>query len=277
MTTSATTVCRTTLHYSPREGDLRLGAAPVEVQIHDARAAGLPGWQVTGFERFDHAVAVQDWTDDDEIAAVHYAEAEALIRDITGCDAALVSDHVKRVASAEKRRREQDPVRLVHSDFAADYERVIRPAYHGVKGRGAATLARTGVSAQQIESAERIVMMQLWRNLGAPKMDFPLAWCDNRTLSVDDARPFPYTGYVAGGRRFDALAIAEPTPGVGHNWYAYPDLTVDEVVVFRTYDTELVRRNEVFFTPHTAFPDPDVTPGSPARFSIELRILCLWL
>ena len=29
-----------------------------------------------------------------------------------------------------------------------------------------------------------------------------------------------------------------------------------------------------FFMPHSAFRDPEVEPGNPARFSIELRVLC---
>ena len=34
---------------------------------------------------------------------------------------------------------------------------------------------------------------------------------------------------------------------------------------------------ETFFTPHTAFRDPAVASGNPARFSIELRVMCLYL
>ena len=51
----------------------------------------------------------------------------------------------------------------------------------------------------------------------------------------------------------------------------------DEVVAFRTYDTELVPKGETFFTPHSAFRDPEVELGSPPRFSIELRVMCLYL
>jgi hypothetical protein len=48
------------------------------------------------------------------------------------------------------------------------------------------------------------------------------------------------------------------------------------VVAFRTYDTELVERGETWFTPHSAFRDPDVGIGRPARSSIELRAICLY-
>jgi hypothetical protein len=274
-----TIFCRTTMNYVARDGE-GMQPGPIDVDIRDARAADadLPGWRDTGFELVsDHASAVRDWTDDHEIAEVHYAEIEDLARCLTGASHALVSDHVKRTAEQAKREREQSPVRLVHSDFAAGYDDIVRLAYREVHGRGAATLARSGLTSEQIEAADRVVMMQFWRNLGAPKMDLPVAFCDNRTVTPEETRPFHYTGYVAGGRSFDALAVMTPTDPATHGWYVYPEMTADEVVAFRTYDTDLVDEGRTFFTPHSAFRDPDVEAGNPARFSIELRVLCLFL
>jgi hypothetical protein len=247
------------------------------VEIRDGRAADLPGWSQCGFELLRHPSAVTDWTDDDEIATVHYPEVEAVASRLTGCDVALVSDHVKRTAQTAKRDREQSPVRLVHSDFAENYADVVRSSYRGVRGRGAATLARSGLSADDVENARRIVMLQFWRNLGAAKMDHPVAFCDGRTVTPAEGRPFRYTGYVAGGRSFDALAIVQPSGPSDHAWYVFPEMTADEVVAFRTYDTDLVGEGKTYFTPHSAFRDPDVEVGNPARFSIELRVMCLFL
>lgn len=268
--------CRAVVNYVPRTGIVRDGPAPVEVDINDARRAQLPGWQECGFELVGHTSEVIDWADDDEICEVHYPEAEDLARRLTGCDSALASDHVKRSGAPVRRPREQPPVRLVHSDFAADYDSVVRRAYRDVHGRGAAALARSGLSAEDIENAPRIMVLQLWRNLGAASMDLPVGFCDARTATPDQAKPFRYTGYVAGGDSFDALAIIAPTDSSDHSWYCYPDMTPDEVVVFRTYDTDLVNQNKTWFTPHTAFRYPEVEEGRPARFSIELRVVCLF-
>ena len=268
--------CRATLNYAPLSGT-DIAGGEVEVEIRDGRTAGLPGWQECGFELVDHASTVTNWTDDDVIANVHYAEIEEMARKLTTCDAALASDHVKRTAADAKREREQAPVRLVHSDFAANYAEIVRGAYHGVRGRGAATLARSGLTADEIEGAPRIVMLQFWRNLGPAKMDLPIAFCDNRTVTPAETRPFHYTGYVAGGRTFDALAVVKPDEPSRHGWYTFPEMKADEVVAFRTYDTELVRDNKTWFTPHSAFRDPAVEPGKPARFSIELRVMCVYL
>ena len=265
--------CRAEVHYANRDGVL-IGP-PVAVAVEDARTTALPGWRACGFELVEHPSAVADWSDDDEIARVHYGEAEELARRLTGCDVALVSDHVRRSAEAARREREQTPVRLIHSDFAANYQDVARHAYDEVHGRGAATLKRVGVAAADIVAARRIVMLQLWRNVGERKMDLPMAFCDARTVTPAETRPFPYTGYVAGGRSFDALAVVEPTAPAAHGWYAFPEMAPDEVVAFRTYDTDLVREERTWFTPHTAIRDPEVELGQPARRSVELRVMCL--
>jgi hypothetical protein len=268
------TYCRASLNYVGRDG-FAGGPRVTEVEIRDGRAASLPGWRDCGFERVDDSSSVQDWTDDEVIATVHYPEAEALARTMTGFEHALVADHVKRSATEAKREREQHPVRLVHSDFADDYGDHVRRNYRNVRGRGAAALARNGLTPDDVASARRIVMLQLWRNLGEPKMDLPVAWCDARTVHRDEMVPFRYTGYVAGADPFDAVAIAAPDDPDRHAWYTFPALTAEEVVVFRTYDTDMVPEGTSYFTPHSAFVDPTVGDDPPPRFSIELRIVCL--
>ncbi len=271
-----TLLCRAEMGYVGPSG-LQAGLQAVEVDILDGRTADLPGWRTCGFERVDHASAVRDWTDDVEIADVHYAEAEAVARSLTGLEHALVADHVKRNAEETRRQREQTPVRLVHSDFADSYGDVVRTNYRNVRGRGAKALERAGLTADDVAGARRIVMLQLWRNLGAPKMDLPVAWCDARTVTRDEMVPFRYNGYVAGADQFDAVAIRAPKSRDQHGWHAFPELTVDEVVAFRTFDTDMVPEGTIYFTPHSAFRDPDVELGAPARFSVELRVMCLEL
>jgi hypothetical protein len=269
-----TTFCRATMNYVSPAG-LQAEPRPLEVEIRDGRAEALPGWRACGFERLDHSTSVGDWTDDEEIAAVHYPEAEALARELTGFEHALVADHVKRNAEDVKRTREQQPVRLVHSDFADSYGDIVRRNYRNVKGRGAAALARNGLTSDDVERARRIVMLQLWRNLGAPKMDLPVAWCDARTVTRHEMVPFRYTGYVAGADAFDAVAIVEPDDPARHHWFTFPELHAGEVVAFRTFDTDMVPTGATYFTPHSAFRDPEVEEGHPPRFSIELRLVCL--
>jgi hypothetical protein len=268
------TFCTAALNYVSAEGPT---AVTRQVDIFDGRTASLPGWEECGFELVDHASAVQRWSDDEEIAAVHHAEVEALAVAMTGCEHALVSGHIKRGPEQAREHADLAPITFVHSDFAPSYLELIRGSYRQAENDGGhAALARNGLTAEDVEAASRIVILQLWRNLGAAKMDHPIAFCDARTVSVAESMAFPVSNYAGSGFDFEALGVFAPAEVGRHRWYAFPELHPDEAVVFRTFDTDLVRAGETFFTPHSAFRDPDVPIGEPARRSIELRATCVW-
>mgnify|MGYP001827057348 FL=1 len=273
--TPAPVFCRSTLHFAARDGALESEA--VEVDILDARASDLPGWNECGFELLSGESTVTDWTDDDEVASIHHGEMEALARRLTGCDVALVSNHIKRGPEFARQHEDLAPIAFVHSDFAVGYDTLVRQSFDDPGREGAAqALERNGVTAADVVAASRLVILQSWRNLGLAKMDFPLAFCDARTVTPADARPIPVTDYAGSGVDFEAVAVLAPTSPDQYRWYAFPELQLDEVVAFRTYDTDLVERGDTWFTPHSAFRDPDVAIGRPARSSIELRAICLF-
>jgi len=272
--TDAEVFCRTTLNFASRT---RLVGESVETDILDGRACDLPGWQSCGFELVPHTTAVSQWSDDDELAEVHHLEMEELARTMTGCDVALVSNHIKRGPDHARRHQDLAPISFVHSDFAAGYDDLVRQSYTDVEREGTRrTLERNGVTADDVAAASRLVILQFWRNIGAAKMDFPLAFCDARTVSPADGRPIAVNDYAGSGTDFEAIAVLAPTSASPYRWYAFPELSDDEVVAFRTYDTDLVERGATWFTPHSAFRDPSVEIGRPARSSIELRAICLF-
>jgi hypothetical protein len=163
----------------------------------------------------------------------------------------------------------------VHSDFDKGQE-VIRNNY--LKGGPGTTVAleRNGMTVDDVRDARRVVTLQFWRNVGPPRMDFPLGWCDARTVMVDDGAGIHVENYAGTGATFDALAMLAPEGPLRHEWYGFPEMKADETVAFRTYDTDLVADGKVWFTPHSAFHDPSVEPGQPARESVELRATCLF-
>lgn len=261
---------RPTLWYSPPDGPP--GTTGVTVTVRDARATPPGGWRDCGFELREAPSDVADWDDDEQVAALAYAEAERLVAGLTGADAVLVSDHVRRRAAGASGRT-QAPVHLVHSDFAPGYERVVAANYRSVRRRGAAALARAEIGPADVARARRLAVLQLWRNLGPRRPDLPVAFCDARTVQPSEVRPAPYTGYVAGGRGFDFLAVIAPGDPDRHQWWSHPDMGPGEVVVFRTYDTEAVAAGRTWFTPHSAWRDP---AGTGPRHSVEMRAVCLW-
>ena len=122
-----------------------------------------------------------------------------------------------------------------------------------------------GITAATAEHA------RVYRSFGVPRILLA-----NELVRADEARPFVVTDYAGAGGRFEALAVSAPAEPDRHRWYAFPEMTADETIVFRTYDTDIVRAGGTFFTPHTAFRDPEVVVGEPARSSIELRATCLF-
>lgn len=263
--------CRTTLNYV-KAG---VGPVPIDADILDGRAADLPGWTECGFELVPHASAVSDWTDREHIAEVHHAEIERLAKEMTGADVAMVSSHILRGPAAAKEHEQLSPITFAHSDFDAGQELIRNNYLKGGVGTQAA-LARNGATVDDVRDARRVITLQFWRNVGPPKMDYPLGWCDARTVQVGDGAGIHVENYAGTGATFEALAMLAPEGPLTHEWYGFPEMKADEVVAFRTYDTDLVADGEVWFTPHSAFHDPEVEPGHPARESIELRATCLF-
>lgn len=270
------TFCRASMHYLSATGPDGPAAHPTEVTVLDGRACDLPGWQKCGFQLVRHESAVRDWSDDSVIAGVHYEELEKLAREMTGADIALVASHIKRSPDDARRHEQLSPIAFVHSDFAAGHERFVQRTYRDPGPNGLAALDRNGATPAMVGDAKRIVILQFWRNTGQAKMDYPIAFCDARTVTPADSRAFPVTDYAGTGANFDALGVVEPANPQQHRWYAFPELRPDEVVAFRTYDTKIVEQGGTYFTPHSAFRDPEVEIGKPARSSIELRATCLF-
>ena len=267
--------CRTTLNYVPRAAG-GTGGGPTEVVIRNGREADLPGWEACGFQLVSHEASVSDWDDDGQLAA-HHREMAALARRLTGCDHATVGGHIKRGPEQAARHKDLAPITLVHSDFADSYGERLRERYRTLGDEASTALEQAGIPGDVIADARRLVILQFWRNLGPEKMDLPLAFCDARTVPRDDVRAFPVTNYAGEGFDFDALGIVAPDRADRHEWYTFPELRIDEVVAFRTFDTDRVGSGEPYWTPHSAFRDPDVALGRPSRTSIELRATCVFV
>lgn len=253
-------------------------AQAVEVEIRDGRRQAPGRWEDCGFELRQHPSAVSDWDDPEEIARVHYPEIARLAQELTGCDHALVGGHIRRnPEQASDVHEDLAPITFVHSDFAPSYRDVICERYRHPSAEAQASLDRAGITADTVDNAARMVIIQFWRNTGPEKMDFPIAFCDARTVGPDELAVIDVKDYAGGGIDFQALGIRMPPDPSKHAWYVFPNMRADEVVVFRTFDSAMVDPNLPFWTPHSAFRDPDVDIGQPSRRSIELRATCLFM
>ncbi len=137
-------------------------------------------------------------------------------------------------------------------------------------------LDKAGLSQQDIRSASRVMMLQLWRNLGDPQPDTPLAVCDARTVPRTQLGTLLLEQYAGQTIELETFYAEVPQQKGQNHWYTFPDLKVDEVIAFRAFDSDYMAKQKPFWTMHSAFEDPVAGPAAPARESIEMRVLCLW-
>ena len=267
-------LCHASMNYA-HPGTLE-GTTAVDVTIFDGRRCAPGAWEDCGFELMHHHSALEHFDDDDAIAATHYDEMAALAAGLTGCDHALISSHIQRNPEQAAKHADLGPIEYVHSDFAASYGDRLRAHYRSADAGANRALERAGLTADAVSDAKRLLVLQFWRNVGAPKMDRPIAFCDARTVPERDVVALPVVNYADGGFDFDTLGVLAPPDAGRHRWYAFAQMQHDEVVAFRTYDSERVATGAPYWTPHSAYRDPDVTPGAPSRHSIEVRATCLF-
>lgn len=130
-----------------------------------------------------------------------------------------------------------------------------------------------GIADLDREDYSRAALYNLWRCVSPPPQDSPLAVCDARTVLPSDELPVMAVTEVLGVgevRHETTSYIYNPD----HRWYYFPDMTRDEVIIFKTHDTDEKRARRVA---HTAFDDPDCPPRVPPRASVEARILALYI
>lgn len=272
MQTRPAVYCEATLNYAGE-----VDHDPVTVAIHDGRTAlDRLSFDECGFTLLEHKSRVRDWSDEEELQAVHVPEIERLVTQFMGCDHAIVYPPLVRSPRSASQVADFAPILSVHSDFTEDYGRMVREAGRPYREFLDPLLAESDLELDDVINAERVALIQFWRNTGPQYPDYPFALCDAGTVPHSQLIPILVPEY--GGQRleFEAFAVRKPDKIEDNAWYTFPGLTADEVVVLRTYDSERQKQGQAFWTPHTAFPDPLTGPDAPRRESVEMRALCLF-
>lgn len=128
------------------------------------------------------------------------------------------------------------------------------------------------VAGMDMKRFSRYALYNLWRCVSPPPQDCPLAVCDAQSIAQTDEVPVTAVTMVhgIGEVRHDTTSyLYNPD----HRWYYYPDMTPDELIIFKTHDTD---RNRARRVAHTAFDDPNCPVETLPRASVEARILALF-
>jgi hypothetical protein len=228
-----------------------------EVSVRDAREDNETfSLDAEGFRLVSQQTAVDDFYDDAQIESTYHDEVTTLLLEITGATRIEIFDDTRRSASIERQREMgiREPADIVHNDYTAR---------SGIK-RLRDHFADDPDEAEKL-LRRRFAIINVWRSIAGPILNHPLVMCDATSVKADDLvsverRAEERTGELQVALYDDA-----------HRWFYYPDMQMDEALLFKTFDSDTDGRTR--FTIHSSFEDPNAPADAPPRESIETRCL----
>jgi hypothetical protein len=239
--------------------------APYDVTIRNARLAGPFTLDEHGFCLDRQPTAITDWEANygpDTPYAREVCEAGARL---SGADFVIPMSGMVRTSGLTS-EIVQPPAAEAHVDFCQrSADRIAERLYRN---------ARPGGSG-----FNRFIAFSLWRVLSPPPQDMPLALCEGGSVRDDEGTPNTKVDVdeiptgdalfapIAGEENMAAATIFRHSPG--HRWWYFPDMTSDEVIFIKFYDSD---HGRAWRCPHTAFRDPG-RPDAIERRSMEFRAI----
>jgi hypothetical protein len=220
-----------------------------------------------GFQLLRHTSAVADFDEIEERADVdqiYIDETVQLLREVTGAAVVMpLGGGKKRYGEGAVDKlaglKNAKPARYAHGD--------VTDASAQMQAAGLAQAA-----GFELQDFGRWALYNVWRATTAPPQDFPLAVCDARTLRPDDIAPVVAETEIRGVGVF-VFETSGYLYRPAHRWCFFRNMTPQEVLVFKTHDSDPARACRVA---HTAFTDPSCPAGVPTRASVEMRALALF-
>lgn len=251
-----------TWSYDPPDGRARFNGRLRAYQTTITNARECPegiSHEHHGFSCLRRASSVSDFLDEESIRKTGYAEAVEWVKDTLQTSAAIVFDHTYRRRLPDRPPLDgtggsfstvRTPVGRVHADFTPN----------SAPNRVAALM---GYGTKDPLPPYRIY--GLWRPLNRrPLQDAPLALAKVSSVTTSELVP---NAIIYPDRRGETYAILHSHR---HQWFYFPAMQCDEVLLFLHYDS---KSSPHITVPHTAFEDPTSPPDAKPRESLEMRIL----
>jgi hypothetical protein len=235
------------------------------VTIRNARLEAEPfDMDVHGFCLAHHKSAVTDWEAGAADAGSAYSDEVAeLVKRITGADQVFNMAGQLRT-SGKTGAKLQPPAAEAHVDFTPKTaEMVAQRIYEARMPDG--------------PGYDRFISFSLWRPLSPAPQDWPLACAISAVCGADEGTPNTKVdcdeipegdalfAEIPGEENMVAASIFTHNPD--HRWYYYPDMSDDEVLFIKFYDSD---RSRAWRCLHTAFADTS-RPDAIERHSMEYR------
>jgi len=227
----------------------------VPVTVFDGREK-TPAFSLDqeGFTLEAQTTAVNDFFDDDQIKKIWEDEVKTLLLQKTGARHIEIFDHTRRAASKSLRQSKnvREPAGNIHGDYTAlsGVQRLL-DYYHDQPDTAVSRLRN------------RFSIVNVWRSTAGAIESAPLTLCDATTVSPSDLVAVKRRGKD----RLGEIQLA--LPNEAHKWYYFPKMSMNEVLLIKTYDSDasLPTRSAI----HSAFADPATPAEAAPRESIETR------
>jgi len=229
----------------------------------------------------------------------YYDECAEIVRAATGATQVFAFDHnVRSLAGNEARQRiaggqeVQAPARVVHGDYTLTsapqrLRDLTQAPSRNDTYRTRLAEDETLLHSETVERTlrgGRFALINVWRNIAhEPVVSHPLALCDARSVDPRDLVVFEIHYHDRVGENYFAKHAQR------HRWYLYPQLTRDEALLIKQWDSAgpLARSkgaaadasdpdSPCSFSFHSAFSDPATPDDAPNRWSIEVRCVALY-
>lgn len=256
---------------------------PHIVSIHDARAAREPAnLNSHGFELASRPSAVRDFFDKPQVDALYPGEVIETVKALSGADVVIPMGWMVRTSGDLSAQRRQKVVGYQHQ---GGLQPPAGEAHVDMMPERAEALATALYDKAHPDGRpfRRFIASSLWRTFSPPPQDYPLALCDGRSVRADEGVPNTMIvvdelpdlqaqlAPIADEANMPAAAIFRYDPA--HRWWYYPNMTRDEVLMFKFHDSD---NSKAWRTPHTAFHDAS-RPEAHIRESIEFRTVAYFL
>jgi hypothetical protein len=236
--------------YSNVHGDRR------DVEVQNARTyTPRPALDREGVELVGFTDTPEDEHDARELTEDFYPKVEKLVAEKTGAIRVHAFDHNLRSSdkSATEGTSVLGPVWLVHNDYTetSGPQRV-----RDLLGEEADDLI-----------GRRFAVINCWKPIHGTAFDAPLAVCDAQTIHSSD-RVETDLRYPDRTGEIYSFSYSEE-----HRWFYYPEMTPDEALLIKGYDSAA---DCARFTAHTAIRPSGSEPDAPPRRSLEVRTLAFF-
>ncbi|KAI1322276.1 hypothetical protein F5Y16DRAFT_387102 [Xylariaceae sp. FL0255] len=199
----------------------------------------------------------------DEVKAAYYPKVETLVKKATGAQRIIIFDHTFRRRNPARNKTEnrdgrEQPATMVHCDQSV---------------KGALNRLRQNLDPNDDYDSivkKRVQMINVWKPLNGPVVDWPLAQMDYTTLNLGHVHP---VDLLRGNNehRGQTVAIAHHPD---QKWWYLDHHRSDEVTMIKIWDS-WGDRGVADMCAHAAFEHPDTPEDAAPRESIEVRCLAL--